>query len=923
MNKIYLRFILIVIVLINFRTAANADTWQDLFVKSKGFLKADKLDSAVFYADESLKIGVHESPAKHAVSLGLMSSISMSMGDYDKAYQYLITRKNILKSAFGVEHPSYALTLNNLSVVNQYLGRYEEARQNIAEAIEIKRKISGINSLTYSHALNNSGRLLQTFGEFEQSEKMFKESLKNKEQKNVTYANTIFNLGTLYYSLADFIEAEKLISESYFIFKDKLGETHPSTIYALLKLGLVNSALSQSDQVKDIINRFNKIKDKIPENRTEFISPLYDFAVLLWTQGKMEEALAGFMKLKPLIEKHLGKTNSLYAYCLNALGIINWFNGKYDIAQKYLSEVVALREIFFGENNPDYSGALFNLAGIQADAGDYRLADDNFRKALDLNLKLVKQFFPFLSEDEKEDYIDKVKLRYGMFASYILDRVKESPKITCDLYNFTLAFRSILLNSSSEIRRKIESTNNNELITIFDDWKHKRQQLCRLYMMSKSELSASNNDIEELEKAVKEIEKKLSSGTNGESGDFFSTPKWQDIQGKLAEDEVAIEIIRFEAFRKGNKDQYFYIALILTKETKDAPTLLVLDAAEQFESVSINNYLSAIKRKVDDNSSYLDYWSKIEEKIPNKKTIYIAVDGVYHRISMNTLHSMNGKYLLDSKKINLVLSTADILKRQEKSSTKTETAVLLGAPAFASSKSTNSKERNIGSASILKELKSLKIEDLPGAKKEIDDLGKLMTENKIIVSSFTGAEATKSNLLKTSKANILHIATHGFFLSDNKAENSGRKGGQIYLPKTNPMIKSGLLLAGSKDAITNSSIDNSENNGILTSYEVMNSDFHNTDLVVLSACETGLGEIKNGEGVYGLTRAFYISGAKSLLMSLWNVNDQTTQELMFEFYKGYLGGKSKIEALREAQLKIKEKYPNPYYWGAFVLCTDY
>ena len=165
---------------------------------------------------------------------------------------------------------------------------------------------------------------------------------------------------------------------------------------------------------------------------------------------------------------------------------------------------------------------------------------------------------------------------------------------------------------------------------------------------------------------------------------------------------------------------------------------------------------------------------------------------------------------------------------------------------------------------------------------------------------------------------VLHIATHGFFVDEQSKSGTFNLGTNTEYASQNPLLRSGIILSGASNFIQhNYKLD--DENGILTAYEAANLNLENTELAVLSACETGKGEVQNGEGVYGLQRAFQTAGAQAIIMSLWKVDDTATQELMSAFYQSWMQGKTKAEAFRKAQLDLKSKYPHPYYWGAFVM----
>jgi CHAT domain-containing protein len=212
---------------------------------------------------------------------------------------------------------------------------------------------------------------------------------------------------------------------------------------------------------------------------------------------------------------------------------------------------------------------------------------------------------------------------------------------------------------------------------------------------------------------------------------------------------------------------------------------------------------------------------------------------------------------------------------------------------------------------------------LPGTKEEVLKIEKLLKNNQWGVNAYMAGEATEEIIKAQRGPSLLHIATHGFFIEAPREDGELVYSQSILHAESNPLLRSGLMLAGAEKNLVSQLMDKSRNNttedGVLTAYEAMNMNLQHTDLVVLSACETGAGEVRNGEGVYGLQRSFLVAGANSVMMSLWKVNDEATQELMVIFYSNWLALNDKRKAFHQTQLELKKKYADPFYWGAFVI----
>lgn len=416
----------------------------------------------------------------------------------------------------------------------------------------------------------------------------------------------------------------------------------------------------------------------------------------------------------------------------------------------------------------------------------------------------------------------------------------------------------------------------------------------------------------------------------------------KDVYSALKGDEVFVDIVRFTFYSAHINhwtDSIKYLVFI-----HDLRDTLVdyrfIDNGKELEGEIFADYKidcssQASATELKNALYYNSFWRPIAERIGSAKTVYVSLGGVYNNINLNTLYNPEtGKYLLEEKDIRIVNSAREfILSKEQTARTYTSTSsALYGFPDFNASKL--SVKDTTDFLALTRDLDpfwvdsltrgGLKASLLPATKIEIEQIAKSFEKNGWQVKEYLGDNASEANLKNEVSPRVLHIATHGYFFEDIPDDNSNNNrflGMERQRVVQDPMLRSGLLFAGANKTLQGERVDGE--NGLLSASEASLLDLRETELVVLSACETGKGEVKNSEGVYGLRKAFSEAGAANTIMSLWKVDDKVTQEFMTRFYEIWLNEKTSIrEAFNRTQLEIKAKYPQPYYWGAFVLVGD-
>ncbi|MCA6395927.1 MAG: CHAT domain-containing protein [Cytophagales bacterium] len=499
---------------------------------------------------------------------------------------------------------------------------------------------------------------------------------------------------------------------------------------------------------------------------------------------------------------------------------------------------------------------------------------------------------------------------YQDFCVQLINQKSANEGVIEKLYDIQLSTKAILLNASNKVRNAIMNSGDVELQHLFHQWQATKEELVRSYSLTTEERTRLQIDLVKEEEKANDLEKNLSA----RSSQFALGKKnvtWKEVKASLKPNETAIEIIRIK--KKYVPDSIYYAALIVSA-TSEKPQLFIWPEGDKLENRWYKYHRNAIKFHFRDTISFKHFWGPLLTMLPASKTLFISCDGVFNKINLNCIENPNtNKWAIDEFNIRLVSNTRELTESHPSMKTSSNQASIFGYADF-NLTAANQVIASTGSKRASRYgFQGEEIPMLPATKKEVDLLNEALAAKAWKTSSFTLLDATEENFKKINNPQILHIATHGFFLNDVDVNDDLESNEESQLAK-NPLFRSGILLAGAGLQQTGTQED-----GVLTAYEAMNLTLDNTELVSLSACETGLGDVRNGEGVYGLQRSFLVAGARTVIMSLWQVDDEATQELMSTFYTQWINGMDKFQAFRAAQLAIKEKHKLPYYWGAFVM----
>ncbi len=738
--------------------------------------------------------------------------------------------------------------------------------------------------------LKSRANLLRQRGQVAQAESLMKRALQVYDKAlpgRPGRAKYLNDLGLLYSGLRDYEKAEDLVAESVRIHEKWMGAEHPETATTLGVLAGIYSQMGRLEDSEKMYRRALAINEKVyGKNHTAVATDLNNLGVVLLNAKRAKEAV-------PLLQRALSiKKASKSEDLATMTGVLG--SAYHEMGDLGKAKELFLQALDMGDSE---TRAIMNnnLSYLSIDEGDPDAALGYAKKASQAQFEQLKKVFSFTSERQRLAF-KKDLVPYGLFASL------NQPEA---LMQAALRFKGVVLDSIAEDYR-LASQGDEELKARLGRLRDVKRELMKLDVLAKRspEEQAKFKELQQrLEEDQAYLARRVSRLEEGRAA-FRVTPN--QIQAALPKDSVLVEFLYHGFYFGKNKSEKRYGALILAA---DGPVQWVeLGSAAEIESL-VGDYRMAMrggsassrasrpsqpgvaKSRGEEQlkKAYDKLWQPIADLLPQgTKRVILSPDGDLNFVSFTTLLSSNDKFLGELFDISYVSSGRDLLAFGSNSNTE-KSSFLLGAPDY-----------RVADSQREEKAYEVTLSPLPGSAQECQTLEALLKAKGFQPRLVTAQKAQEEEVSRLQSPEIVHLATHGFFLDEKFGHN--------------PMLRSGLALYGAEttlDAWQDGKVPESGSDGVLTALEVTGLNLTGTKVVVLSACDTGLGESQKGEGVLGLRRGFVQAGCRNLVFTLWPVADQETAEFMVDFYDS-LPEKGAVSSLNTVQRdwlgKLREQY---------------
>ncbi|WP_421764417.1 CHAT domain-containing protein [Ekhidna sp.] len=844
-------------------------------------------------------------------------------GEYDEAEEHIYDSEDLRSQGALTTDVAGISFRDDLGSLYTSIGRYSDATQLLTKSLKEKSKQFGATSRHLNQTLVANARLNLIKGDYTEAEQEARRAntiaISTFGESSSKVVPSILQLADVYTTIGDYDKAESLLKNAIRIQKEKFGPEHVDVGKSTSKLALVY--FYQDKPLPQIQTLFQEaegiIGKKLGSNNPTYAEILKNMAIANIASANYTLAITYLNQAESIWKKKIGKRNNINAATALVLkGDIFYKQRNYTEAENYYEDARKQYQRVFNDTHPEYVKVQSKLSKTYFMQSRYKDSQDEMEEVLANYKNFIQEYFPALSEREKAKFWNTIKGDYEFYNTLVVSR-NRSAKYIGELYNNALLTKALLLNSSIKVRQRIMGSNDEELIGMYTKWVEDKELLTAALSMSTQDLTENGIDPAALANNVELLEKNISlkSELFSQSADSKQI-LWEDVKNSLGENEVAIEMVRFRVFDHVFTDSVMYALLYVKGDKRSEPKMILLANGGDLENRYLKRYRNSIKFKIEDKYSYDQYWKPIEQEIGAVSTIYLSPDGVYNQINLEAIPTPDGRYVLDNSNILLISNTKDLFLNKIKTKVVAEEqyAMMFGNPEFYIQTQPG---KPLASSGLTRSTAEV-VSPLPGTKREIDELNDLLDRKGWNTDKYTENDASESTIKQVTNPRVFHVATHGFFKEAPKASNLDQEYNET-AAYDNPLLKTGLLLAGAGDILNQTQFNYNVDNGILTAYEAMNLNLDQTDLVVLSACETGLGEVQAGEGVYGLQRAFLVAGARTIVMSLFKVSDEATQQLMVKFYRKWIETGNKRQAFIDAKKEIRNEYRDPIYWGPFVM----
>ncbi|MBS1584500.1 MAG: CHAT domain-containing protein [Bacteroidetes bacterium] len=930
------------------------NTMTNQLIKESKLKEAeDLLQDALANAHEDVEV-LHNIAAIYATQGGNYFDQNR-FSDAEQAYRKAI---NLSESIGEANTIVYAKYLNDLGSAFLTYRKYDSARVYLLKSLKFLGGETNYKGIYYAQVSSNVATYYQAVGNFALSKLYFDSSINlliSEQNEGLKLAELQNDLAKLYIDQGMLSEAQRLLEKAFPIIMKSTSAISQLKLSALdhraelyYRMGYYNlawddakSSLELKHQVGNInpysyilsltLMGYIRIKTLDYEGAEEYFAAAVDTAfrsndqnypaciVALSDCYRLEKKYGNAIKL---MNEGLYKwensdlpQDQVYATLVNDKARLYRDIGNFPEAVQLYQKSLSIWEKTIGIDHPFYATGLTNLAEVYISMKNYKAAEESLLKASTITLKYVNKNFIYMSADEKLHWLDRNSTIFSIFPLLLDQDSTASPSIKTAFFDLSVAVRNMVLTDETSKMKRLYTSSDLETREKFDRLQQIRDRLAKQSFLSTHVSEITTDSLQQLSN---QLEKELNFQVQSAINQSSSFPiGFADIRNSLLPNEVAVEFLNYRIYDGSWKDSIRYGAFIVRSDMpypsyvsvcseNDIMNLIAPEGRWQTDMVSIRQFFKSDRPA----KIYKLIFGPIQNMISSAHQLDLSMAGLLNYIPINALPISGDSILIDKYQL-LTVSNLRLLtdRRHEKPIINPKTDIVLFG------------DVDFGQVADSAIKTHLPLPRLEGTKEEIEAIDSIAQIRHIrsVKLTDTAANETAFKNLKGNSPTIIHLATHCFFLPSKQRSKETVGALDIdFHADDNPLFRSCIFLAGSNLVWTGGIPIAEKDDGILSAYEISQLDLSRTKLIVLSACESGLGDIKGEEGVFGLQRSLKCAGVENMIVSLWKVPDIQTTRMMILFYENLAKGDNIEEAFEKVQ-RMMRKEDSPYYWAAFTL----